>query len=88
LANIAEILAQRRREATPGTAASTAGAVVSGIIVAQAGPRFVVSVAGMDSFAAETIVTETLREGDRVWIATGKATAVIVGLQGRDSEFD
>lgn len=48
--------------------------------------RYVVS-DGSNSFAADTMIAERLREGDRVWVAVGRGVGVILGRQGRDVAF-
>jgi len=81
-----ELLANRNRDRQRTRSAGDRQGLISAIVIRSNAERYVVS-DGSTSYTADTLLSERLREGDRVWIAVGRGTCVILGRQGRDVAF-
>lgn len=82
--SILELLNERKRAAA--TPQSRRAGVRSGIVIRTNGTRYVVN-DGAQAVTCDSLVGEKLREGDRVWIGEGQGTVLILGIQGRDTNF-
>lgn len=86
MASVLEILAARNRQRQQSRPPGDRQGLISAIVVRSDNVRVIVS-DGASSFQADSLIAERLREGDRVWVAVGRGTAVIMGRQGRDVGF-
>ena len=82
MASILEILNQRKREQR----SVPRQRLVTGVVIQASGTRYSIN-DGMHTVDCESIVSEQLRPGDRVWVAQTPGVSVIIGLQGRDKDF-
>lgn len=82
MAELLNILRARQRQRTAPEERRLGSVLVIGIEA----PRYRVS-DGANSYLADTAISETLHIGDRVWIARDGGVALIVGFQGRDTDF-
>lgn len=83
MAEILEILAGRRQQ-TQKTARGQQ--LISATVIRVDDFRPVVS-DGFHSFNCESLLSEVLRTGDRVWVARGAGVSLVIGLQGRAEEI-
>lgn len=81
-----ELLAARNRQRQQSRPPGDRQGMISAIVVRTDNVRFIVS-DGATSFQADSLIADRLQEGDRVWVAIGRGTAIIMGRQGRDVAF-
>ena len=86
MASILELLASRNRQRQQSRPPGDRQGMISAIVLRTDNQRFIIS-DGANSFQADSMIAERLREGDRVWVAVGRGTAIIMGRQGRDVAF-
>lgn len=85
--SILEILRERGRGiVTSRSTGSGRPPLRSGMVIRADGPRYLVN-DGANAVLCDSLVSERLRAGDRVYLGEGSGITLILGLQGRDMNF-
>lgn len=78
--NLLNLIANRQRQES-----RSSQEFVMGVVVGYASNSYKVNALG-NTYFAESMITERLLTGDRVFLVLGKGTPRIIGLQGKDQE--